>query len=233
MGEGCVRFLIGEERVAENIRGYVERALGEDGPADRMMLRELDLRAQVIDTLTSRAHTRVSPCLDITSCARGMLRLELTSGRFHWAALQSRPILDQTCLSGIRKALRPIPGDIAGMIDRALERLTLQKQARTRLAMRPLALLTAAQAPLSAGDLGHALVMLDRLDVDGEMVKIGTEEVPDAGAIEECCTGLIAIDLGSGLVTIARGDISQQMRKQWNDLFGPEETVRVARVCMA
>jgi len=79
-------------RVAENIRGYVERALGEDGPVDRMMLRELDLRAQVIDTLTSRAHTRVSPCLDITSCARGMLRLELTSARFHWAALQIRPI---------------------------------------------------------------------------------------------------------------------------------------------
>ncbi len=75
--------------------------------------------------------------------------------------------------------------------------------------------------------------MLDRLDVDGEMVKFSREEVPDAGAIKECCTGLIAIDLGSGLVTIARGDISQQMRKQWNDLFGPEETVRVARVCMA
>ncbi len=65
------------------------------------------------------------------------------------------------------------------------------------------------------------------------MVKISREEVPDAGAIKECCTGFIAIDLGSGLVTIARGDISQQMRKKWNDLFGPEETVRVARVRMA
>ena len=90
VGEGCVRFLIAEERVTGDIRGYVERALGENGPVDRMMLRELDLRAQVIDTLTLRAHARVSPCLDITSCARGMLRLELTSGRFHWAALQIR-----------------------------------------------------------------------------------------------------------------------------------------------
>ncbi len=87
VGEGCVRFLIAEERVTENIRGYVERALGEDGPVDRMMLRELDLRAQVIDTLTLRAHARVSPSPDITSCARGTLRLELTSVRFHWAAL--------------------------------------------------------------------------------------------------------------------------------------------------
>jgi len=34
-----------------------------------------------------------------------MLRLELTSVRFHWAALQIRPILDQTRLSAIRKAL--------------------------------------------------------------------------------------------------------------------------------
>ncbi len=99
------------------------------------------------------------------------------------------------------------------MADSALERLTLQELARTRLAMRPLALLTAAHAPLSAGDLGHALAMLDMLDVDGEMVKFSREEVPDAGAIKECCTGFIAIDLGSGLVTIARGDISQQMRK--------------------
>jgi len=114
VGEGCVRFLIGEERVAEKIRGYVERALGEDGPVDRMMLRELDLRAEIINTLSSRAHTRVSPCLDINSCARGMLRLELTSGRFHWAALQSLPILDQTCLSGIWKALRSVPSDIRG-----------------------------------------------------------------------------------------------------------------------
>ncbi len=90
------------------------------------------------------------------------------------------------------------------MVDSALKRLTLQELARTRLAMRLLALLTAAQAPLSAGDLGHALAMLDRLDVDGEMVKISREEVPDAGAIEECCTGLIAIDLGSGTVRVAR-----------------------------
>jgi len=45
-------------RVTGDIRGYVERALGEDGPVDRMMLRELDLRAEVIDTLTLRAHTR-------------------------------------------------------------------------------------------------------------------------------------------------------------------------------
>lgn len=100
------------------------------------MLRELDLRAQVIDTLTSRAHTRVSPCLDINSCARGMLRLELTSARFHWAALQSRPILDQTRLSGIRKALRSVLSDTRGIVDSALERLTLQEQARTQLAMR-------------------------------------------------------------------------------------------------
>jgi hypothetical protein len=111
------------------------------------------------------------------------------------------------------ESARSIPSDTRGMVDSALKRLTLQEQARTQLTMRSLALLTAAQAPLSAGDLGHALAMLDRLDVDGEMVKISREEVPDAGAIEECCTGLIAIDLGSGLVTIARGDISQQMRK--------------------
>ncbi len=120
---------------------------------------------------------------------------------------------DQSRLSGIRKALRSIRSGIGGVVDSALKRLTLQEQARSQLAMRPLALLTAAQAPLSAGDLGHALAILDVLDVGGEMVKVSREEGPDAEAIED--------------------DISQQMRKQWNDLFGPEETVRVARVCMA
>ena len=165
-------------RVAGDVRGYVERALGEDGPVDRI-------------------HTRSDLSIRHPESARSD------------------------------------PSEIGGMVGSALKRLTLQEQARTRLAMRPLALLTAAQAPLSAGDLGHALEMLDRLDVDGEMVKISREEVLDAGAIKECCTGLIAVDLGSGLVTIARGDISQQMRKKWNDLFGPEETVRVARVRMA
>jgi len=90
VGEGCVRFLIGEDGLLRIFADMWRGFLGRMGPVDRMMLRELDLRAQVIDTLTLRAHARVSPCLDITSCARGMLRLELTSARFHWAALQIR-----------------------------------------------------------------------------------------------------------------------------------------------
>jgi len=210
VGEGCVRFLIGEDGLLRIFADMWRGFLGRMGPVDRMMLRELDLRAQVIDTLTLRAHARVSPCLDITSCARGMLRLELTSARFHWAALQ----FDQSRLSGIRKALRSVPSDIRGI--GSWQRSEKANAARAG----PDAIGDAAISPAHScsntsecGGLGHTLAMLDRPDVDGEMVKISREEVPDAGAIEECCTGLIAINLGSGLVTIARVDISQQMRK--------------------
>lgn len=110
----------------------------------------------------------------------------------------------------------------------------LQAIARTHLAMRTLALLTAAQEPLTAEALCHAMGIALVLDSCAEPLELIEDEIPNPASVVECCMGLVAVDPVTSIVTLAHYDIEQHMRMRWNDVFTrcPED-VRLARWCMA
>lgn len=110
----------------------------------------------------------------------------------------------------------------------------LQDIARTQLAMRAMALLTAAQAPLTAEALCHAMGIALVLDLRTEPLELIEDEIPNPASVVECCMGLVAIDPVTRIITLAHYDIGQQMRMRWNDVFiHCPENMRLAKWCMA
>lgn len=161
--------------------------------------------------------------------------MELTNRRFHWAALQSRLILDQTHLYGIRAALDSIPSDIRGIVNNALDMIKVQDPNRAKLANWALALLTAAQAPLTEAAMCHALGLahvLDNKKNGRKPSKLDIESIPNPESIVECCIGLIKSEPTTKVVTLAHFDILQEMRKRWDQLFASEHAPRLARTCI-
>ncbi len=110
----------------------------------------------------------------------------------------------------------------------------LQDTARTQLAMRTLTLLTAAQAPLTAEALCHAMGVALILDYHPEPMELIADEIPDPASVVECCMGLVAIDPVTRIITLAQYDIGHNMRMRWNDVFTrcPDDA-RLAKWCMA
>ena len=147
--------------------------------------------------------------------------------------LQLRLILDQTSLSGIQSAMDSIPNEISQILDSNLKMIALQGKDRAELAKRALALLTVAQAPLTAEAMCHALGLAHILDYDKRPSKLIAEEIPDLESVIECCMGLIRIIPATRIVTIAQYDILQEMRERWASIFEGEHTARLARTCVA
>lgn len=147
--------------------------------------------------------------------------------------LQVRLVLDQTHLSGIRCALDSIPSDIGEIVKSALKMIKMQDENRAELANRALALLTAAQAPLTAEAMCHALGLAHILDYEKNPAELSLDEVPNPESITECCMGLIKIEPTTKIVTLAHYDILQEMRQQWVKFFAPEHTTRLAKTCIA
>ena len=111
--------------------------------------------------------------------------------------------------------------------------IRLQDENRAELAKRALALLTAAQAPLTPDAMCHASGLARVLNYNKRPSKLILEEIPDPVSVIECCIGLIKVDPRTELVTLAHYDISQEMREQWGTVFGEENTKRLARICIA
>ena len=153
--------------------------------------------------------------------------------RFFWVTLQVRHILDQTDLSGIRAALKSIPSDIHQIVNNALRMVKLQDENRAELAHRALALLTAAQAPLTAEALCHALGLAQVLSYKKRPSKLLLEEIPNPESIIECCMGLIKMESTTRVVTLAHYDILQEMRARWTEIFGSDQMARLAETCIA
>lgn len=167
------------------------------------------------------------------SCSYYYLDIRLTNDRFHWVTLQFRQVLDQTHLSGIRCALDSIPSDIGEIVKSALKMIEVQDENRAELAKRALALLTAAQMPLTAEAMCHALGLAHILDHKEHPSELDFDEIPNAESIIECCMGLIKIEPTTNIVILAHYDILQEMRRQWVRFFAPEYTIRLARTCIA
>ncbi len=155
--------------------------------------------------------------------------------RFYWVTLQVRLVLDQTQLSGIRETLKSIPNNIRDIVHIALKMIKLQDKKRAELAISALALLTAAQKPLTAEAMCHALGLGHFLDCDPENrpSKLNLEEIPNPESIIDCCMGLIKMDPTIKVVMLAHYDILQEMRKEWAQLFSPGHTARLAKTCIA
>ena len=107
----------------------------------------------------------------------------------------------------------------------------LQDSNRAKLANQALALLTAAQAPLTADAMCHALGLGNVLE--RKPANLSIEEIPNPESIIECCMGLIKMEPTTKVVTLAHYDVLQEMREQWVQLFGREHTARLARTCIA
>lgn len=111
--------------------------------------------------------------------------------------------------------------------------IKMQDENRAELANRALALLTAAQAPLTAEAMCHALGLANILDYEENPSGLSLDEVPNPESITECCMGLIKIEPTTKIVTIAHYDILQEMRQQWVKFFAPQHTKRLAKTCIA
>lgn len=109
----------------------------------------------------------------------------------------------------------------------------LQDENRAELAYRALALLTAAPAPLTAEAMCHALGLAHVLDYRKGPSKLTLEEVPNSESIIECCMGLIKMEPTTRVVTLAHYDILQEMRTRWTEIFGSDQTARLAETCIA
>ena len=109
----------------------------------------------------------------------------------------------------------------------------LQDENRAKLAYRALALLTAAAAPLTAEAMCHALGLMHILDYQKRPSKLRLEEIPNPESIIECCMGLIKIEPTTRVVTLAHYDILQEMGERWTEIFGPDQTARLAETCIA
>ena len=144
-----------------------------------------------------------------------------------------RRILDQTHLSGIRKALLSIPNDIRAIVRSALKMIELQDKSRAELAKQALALLTAAQSPLTSGAMCHALGLAKVLDRKKRPLKLNIDKIPNSESIIECCMGIIKMDPTTKFVTLAHYDMLLEMREHRVQLFAPEPTEWLARTCIA
>lgn len=130
--------------------------------------------------------------------------------------------------------MQSTPSDINGVVGNALYTLGLQDIARTQLATRTLAFLAAAQGPLTAEALCHAIGIVFVLDSHAEPSELLEDEIPNPAAVFECCMGLVAIDPVSRIVTLAHHDIEQHLRTRWNDVFPRyADNARLAKCCMA
>ena len=126
-----------------------------------------------------------------------------------------------------------IPNDIGQILDDNLKMIKVQNKDRAELAKRALALLTAAQAPLTAEAMCHALGLAHILDHDKRPPKLIAEEIPNLESVIECCMGLIKVIPSTRIVTIAQYDIQQEMHERWANIFEGEHTARLARTCVA
>ena len=140
-------------------------------------------------------------------------------------------------MSGIRDALKLIPSDICGIVNSTLRLIKLQDENRTKLAYRALALLTAARAPLTAEAMCHALGLAHVLDYQKGPSKLTLEEIleeiPNPESIIECCMGLIKMEPTTRVVLLAHYDILQEMQERWVEIFGSDQTARLAETCIA
>ena len=136
-------------------------------------------------------------------------------------------------MSGIRNALNTIPSDIREIVDSALRMIKLQDKNRAELANRALALLTAAQVPLTAEAMCHALGLAHILDYEKRLSELHLEEIPNPESIIECCMGLIKMDPMTSVVTLAHYDILQEMRGNRVEFFSSDYTARLAKTCIA
>ena len=110
--------------------------------------------------------------------------------------------------------------------------IRLQGKARSQIAIRTLALLTIAVAPVTAGAVCHALGVAYVLDFDKASQELSEDEIPNSSSIIECCMGLIVTDPVTDIVTVSHHDIAQHMRENCN-VFFPGEKARLARTSMA
>lgn len=203
-------YFIEDHANDEDISNFVKCALKQNKPVDRMLDADREFRDQLINTLTSRAN-----------------------GMFYWVTLQIRLILDQTHLAGIRCALDSIPNDIRGIVNITLKMIKLQDEHRANLANQALALLTAAQAPLTADAMCHVLGLANVLDDKERPPKLDAEDIPNAESVIECSMGLIKIEPTTTVVTLAHFDILQELKQEWIKFFSPEHKVRLAKTCIA
>lgn len=109
----------------------------------------------------------------------------------------------------------------------------LQDEKRAELAIRALALLTAAQAPLTAEAMCHFLGLAHILDYKERPSELILEEIPNPESITDCCMGLIKVEPTTKIVMLAHYDILQEMRKQWDEYFAKEHSARLAITCIA
>ena len=109
----------------------------------------------------------------------------------------------------------------------------LQDENRAELAHRALALLTAAQAPLTAEAMCHALGLANVLGYKKRPLRLILEDIPNPESVIECCMGLIKIEPTTRVVTLAHYDILQEMRERWAEIFGSDQTARLAETCIA
>lgn len=160
-------------------------------------------------------------------------------GRFYWASLQLRRILDQITIAGIKKVLADIPSEVGGIVKNALDMINMQDPARAQLATRTLALLTAAKisirdgAPVTARALSHAVGISYVLDSKRRLSKLSEDGMPNPASIIECCLGLVAIDPVSKIVTLAHFDIARYMQIHWEDLVSWREKLMLANITLA
>ena len=114
--------------------------------------------------------------------------------------------------------------------------IKLQDENRTKLAYRALALLTAARAPLTAEAMYHALGLAHVLDYQKGPSKLTLEEIleeiPNPESIIECCMGLIKMEPTTRVVLLAHYDILQEMQERWVEIFGSDQTARLAETCI-
>ena len=109
----------------------------------------------------------------------------------------------------------------------------LQDGNRAKLAYRALALLTAAPTPLTAEAMCHALGLANVLDYKKRPSRLILEDIPNPESVIECCMGLIKIEPTTRVVTLAHYDILQEMRERWVEIFGSDQTARLAETCIA
>ncbi len=137
----------------------------------------------------------------------------LTSYSFSCAIISLQQTKDQINISGIRETLRRTPEDIdEEIVQDVLHTIKLQCEARATLARRLLALLTAAEEPMTAEAICHALGMSYVLEIEKFPLQLDNDLIPDVGVLVKCCKGLITIDPVTRLVTL-QDDIAECLRR--------------------
>ena len=126
-----------------------------------------------------------------------------------------RQIKDQRNISGIRETLLRTLEDIDDeIVQNVLYTINLQGEAQAKLGRRILALLTAAQEPMTTEAMCHALGMSYVLDTQQFPRELEKDLIPEVGVLVKCCEGLITIDPVTRLVTLAQDDMAECMRRQ-------------------